>query len=102
MSAVLERAPDVDGVFAASDALAAGALDALRRAGRRVPEDVGLVGFDDSAWARRVTPQLSTVRQPAAGLGRAAAQSVLAQIAGEQTGPSAILLDTPVVWRDSA
>jgi DNA-binding LacI/PurR family transcriptional regulator len=102
MSALLERAPDVDGVFAASDALAAGALDALRRAGRRVPEDVGLVGFDDSAWARRCTPQLSTVEQPAAGLGRAAARSVLAQIAGEQTEPAAILLDTPVVWRASA
>ena len=102
MAALLHRAPDVDGVFAASDALAAGALDALRRAGRRVPEDVGLVGFDDSAWARRCTPQLSTVRQPAADLGAAAARSVLAQIRGEQTSPAAILLETPVVWRDSA
>ncbi|VTR75437.1 LacI family DNA-binding transcriptional regulator [Cellulomonas hominis] len=102
MSALLERVPDIDGVVAASDAVAAGALDALRRAGRRVPEDVGLVGFDDSAWALRCTPQLSTVRQPAAGLGRAAARSVLAQIAGDQPEPAAILLDTPVVWRDSA
>ncbi|TQL03565.1 LacI family transcriptional regulator [Cellulomonas sp. SLBN-39] len=102
MTELLERAPDVDGVFAASDALAAGALEALLRAGRRVPQDVGVVGFDDSAWASRCTPPLSTVRQPAEGLGRAAARSVLAQIAGEQREPAAILLDTPVVWRGSA
>jgi DNA-binding LacI/PurR family transcriptional regulator len=102
MRELLARAPDIDGVFAASDAIAAGALDSLREAGRRVPEDVGLVGFDDSAWALRCRPALSTVRQPADLLGRMAAQRVLAQLRGEQTSGEGTLLDTSIVWRDSA
>ena len=102
MRALLERAPDIDGVFAASDAVAVGALEALREAGRSVPGDVGVVGFDDSAWALRSHPQLSTVHQPAAGLGERAAQSVLSQVRDEEHGPGGILLDTPIVWRDSA
>ena len=64
MRALLERAPTIDGVFAASDAVAAGAMEALRAAGRRVPEDVGIVGFDDSAWARR-TAAAAVDRAPA-------------------------------------
>ncbi|WP_435748280.1 LacI family DNA-binding transcriptional regulator [Microbacterium sp. PMB16] len=103
MTRLLERAPDLDGVFAASDAVAAGAIWALREAGRRVPEDVGIVGFDNSTWATRTTPQLSTVDQPAEGLGAAAAASVLAQLRDEQPATrTGIILDTPVVWRDSA
>lgn len=101
MRRLLERAPDLDGVFAASDAVAAGAIEALRAAGRRVPEDVGVVGFDDSAWARRTTPQLSTVRQPAAGLGAEAARLVLARLRGEDP-PAERRLDCEIVWRDSA
>ncbi|WP_062077560.1 LacI family DNA-binding transcriptional regulator [Demequina globuliformis] len=102
MRALLERAPDLDGVFAASDSLAAGAMQALQDMGRRVPEDIGVVGFDDSAWAHRTSPALSTVHQPARGLGEAAAAAVLAAIAGEDGPTSGVLLDTPVVWRDSA
>lgn len=101
MRELLERAPDLDGVFASSDAVAAGALEALREAGRSVPGDVGIVGFDDSSWALRCDPPLSTVHQPADQLGRAAAASVLAQLRGETTG-SPIVLECPVVWRESA
>ena len=102
MRALLERCPDIDGVFASSDAVAAGAMEALQSAGRRVPEDVGIVGFDDSSWALRVDPPLSTGRQPARELGRAAAESVLAQLRGEEHPSGGIVLDCPVVWRDSA
>ncbi len=102
MRALLRRAPDIDGVFAASDAVAAGVIDALREAGRRVPEDVGVVGFDDSAWALRCQPPLSTVHQPAEGLGRGAAESVLRQVAGAEPELDGVLLDTPIVWRASA
>ena len=101
MQVLLERAPEIDGVFAASDAVAAGAMEALRVAGRRVPDDVGVVGFDDSAWAKRTLPPLSTVRQPAAGLGRQAAELVLEQIRGE-SGAREVQLDSEIVWRDSA
>lgn len=102
MRELLERAPDIDGVFAASDAVAAGAMDVLQRSGRSVPGHVGVVGFDDSAWALRCNPQLSTVRQPARLLGEQAAHQVLEQIGGTDDGPRGLLLPTEVVWRGSA
>ena len=102
MRALLDRDPLIDGVFAASDAVAAGALEALRHAGRKVPGDVGIVGFDDSSWALRTEPHLSTVHQPALGLGAAAAECVLGQLRGEEQPAGGILLETPIVWRDSA
>ena len=102
MRALLERAPDLDGLFAASDAVAAGAMDVLRDAGRSVPGDIGVVGFDDSAWAMRCQPRLSTVRQPAGELGRMAAQRVLDQLRGTDVSTSGTMLDTVITWRDSA
>jgi len=102
MRALLAQDPLIDGVFAASDVIAAGALNALREAGRSVPGDVGIVGFDDSAWALRCQPLLSTVRQPANGLGQRAAESVLSQLRGEPAELGGMLLDTEIVWRDSA
>ncbi len=101
MRALLERAPDLDGVFAASDAVAAGAIEALRLAGRRVPEDVGVVGFDDSAWARRTTPQLTTVRQPARRLGSEAARLVLERLQADDV-PGEVRLECETVERTSA
>lgn len=102
MQRLLQRAPDLDGVFAASDAVAAGAIEALRMAGRRVPEDVGVVGFDDSTWATRTQPPLSTVHQPAEGLGRAAAEVVLTQLETGDLTFTGTMLPTPIVWRASA
>jgi DNA-binding LacI/PurR family transcriptional regulator len=101
MTELLARRPDIDGVFAASDAIAAGAMDVLREAGRRIPDDVGIVGFDDSSWALRCTPQLSTVRQPSETLGRRAAEQVLSQLQGDEP-LSNVTLDTEIVWRESA
>ena len=102
MRELLDRDRTIDGVFAASDAIAAGALEALREAGLTVPDDLGLVGFDDSSWAMRTQPPLSTVHQPAREIGQKAAELVLRQIAGEEPIPPGVLLDTPVVWRYSA
>ncbi|PRY65042.1 LacI family transcriptional regulator [Glaciihabitans tibetensis] len=102
MRELLQRDPLIDGVFAAADSVAAGAVEALREAGRRIPEDVGIVGFDDSSWALRTQPPLSTVHQPATELGEAAARSVLSQLRGEEPNLAGIILDSPVVWRASA
>lgn len=102
MRALLQRDPQIDGVFAASDSIAAGALDVLREAGRSVPDDVGIVGFDDSAWALRCTPPLSTVHQPADLLGRMAAQRVLDQLDGMDPQTDGTILETVITWRDSA
>ena len=102
MRTLLDREPSLDGVFAASDAIAAGALETLREAGRSVPGDVGIVGFDDSSWATRTQPPLSTVHQPARAIGQNAAELVLRQVLGPDPIPRSILLDSPVVWRCSA
>lgn len=102
MAELLASDPDIDGVFAASDAIAAGALETLRTAGRTVPGDVGVVGFDDSSWAVRARPALSTVRQPAGQLGARAAELVLEQVRTGSLESNGALLATEIVWRDSA
>jgi DNA-binding LacI/PurR family transcriptional regulator len=102
MRVLLKREPRIDGVFAASDLLAAGAMQVLRESGRAVPDDVGIVGFDDSSWAQRTQPPLSTVHQPAKEIGSRAAELVLRQLGGETLEPGGVFLPTPVVWRNSA
>ena len=98
---LLERpGPPVDAIFAASDLMAAGALRALRAAGRRVPEDVAVVGFEDSAVARYAQPPLTTVRQPIEEMGRQATRLLLAMMAGEAGGMH-LILDTELVVRAS-
>lgn len=102
MRELLARRPDVDAVFAASDLMAAGARQVLREAGRRIPEDVALIGFDDSAVARHMDPALTSVRQPIEEMGRAMTHVLLEQIAGENTERRQIVLPTELVVRDSS
>ncbi|MBQ0986853.1 LacI family DNA-binding transcriptional regulator [Streptomyces sp. F63] len=102
MAELLAREPRLDAVFAASDVMAAGALGALRAAGRRVPEDVALVGFDDSAIARHTDPPLTTVRQPIEEMGRAMARVLVEEIGSRTTAKRHVVLGTRLVRRDSA
>ncbi|MGW4437351.1 LacI family DNA-binding transcriptional regulator [Streptomyces sp. NPDC004596] len=88
MTTLLERHPDLDAVFAGSDVTAAGARQVLREAGRSVPGDVALVGYDDSAVARHMDPPLTSVRQPIEEMGRAMIDLLLAEIAGRRPAPS--------------
>ena len=101
MRRLLQREPGLDAVFAASDLMAAGAFHALKAAGRRVPEDVAVVGFEDSATARFFEPPLTTVRQPVEEMGRQATRLLLAKVAGEAAGVS-VILKTELVVRASA
>ncbi|WP_328888907.1 LacI family DNA-binding transcriptional regulator [Streptomyces sp. NBC_00316] len=102
MRDLLARRPDVDAVFAASDVMAAGARQVLREAGRRIPDDVALVGFDDSAVARHMDPALTSVRQPIEEMGRAMTRLLLQEIAGENEERPQIVLPTELVVRDSS
>ncbi|WP_328911805.1 MULTISPECIES: LacI family DNA-binding transcriptional regulator [unclassified Streptomyces] len=78
MTELLERSPDLDGVFAASDVMASGALRVLRVRGRRVPDDVAVVGFDDMVSVAEWTdPPLTTVRQDIEEMGRLMARLLL-------------------------
>jgi DNA-binding LacI/PurR family transcriptional regulator len=77
MAELLERAPELDGVFANSDLMAIAAMDTIRAAGRTVPEDVAVVGYDDVSIARHSNPPLTTIRQNGPLAGRLLAQSLV-------------------------
>jgi DNA-binding LacI/PurR family transcriptional regulator len=109
MRALLDREPDLDAVFAANDPMAVGALRALREAGRRVPDDVAVVGFDDSPLSRVTDPPLSTVRQPTDEMGRRMADLLMRLIAAEDDAADDLdadelrpVLQTELVVRSSS
>ncbi|MFC8828460.1 LacI family DNA-binding transcriptional regulator [Streptomyces sp. NPDC057137] len=101
MRDLLDRAPAIDAVFAASDVMAVGALAELRARGRRVPDDVAVIGFDDSVIARHTTPALTSVRQPIEAIGRSITRLLLAEIAEPATAHQQLVLPTTLVVRDS-
>jgi DNA-binding LacI/PurR family transcriptional regulator len=100
MRQLLDDDPALDAVFVASDLMAHGALSTLRRAGRRVPEDVAVIGFDDIELARYTEPPLTTVRQPIVELGRELARQLL-RLAGGEEIEAALVLPTSLVVRSS-
>ncbi|MFJ8504540.1 LacI family DNA-binding transcriptional regulator [Streptomyces avermitilis] len=109
MRELLERCPDVDAVFAANDLSASGALRVLREQGRRVPEDVALIGFDDMLpVAEQTDPPLTTVRQDIEEMGRLMARLLLRGLdrrgdeAGPDGAPAGVVLPTTLVRRASA
>ncbi|WP_049576886.1 LacI family DNA-binding transcriptional regulator [Streptomyces sp. SBT349] len=101
MRALLERHPSLDAVFAASDVMAAGALGELRRGGLRVPEDVALVGFDDSIVARHTDPPLTSVRQPVEEIGRTITRLLLQEINRRGSARHRVVLPTSLIVRES-
>ncbi|WP_245650036.1 LacI family DNA-binding transcriptional regulator [Millisia brevis] len=98
-----DRRPTV--LICANDLMAIGALDYARNVGLTVPDDLGVVGFDDLPFSRVLTPRLTTVRQPAHDLGRRAGELLFAAIDGGSTGNGIMEtvppLDTEVQIRDS-
>ncbi|MFD7663785.1 LacI family DNA-binding transcriptional regulator [Streptomyces sp. NPDC059788] len=102
MRRLLERCPDLDGVFVASDLMALGAVPVLLRAGRRLPQDVAVVGFDDSEAATACDPALTTVRQPVEEMASEMARIVLRQIEGANGAPSSVIFRPDLVVRETA
>lgn len=99
MQRLLSR--DLDAVFVASDAMAAGALRALREAGRHVPQEIAVVGYDDVPFAARTDPPLTTVRQPIHRSGVVAAQTLMDLITNPDSPPRRIVLPTELIIRES-
>ncbi|MBX6389476.1 MAG: LacI family DNA-binding transcriptional regulator [Frankia sp.] len=99
---LLAKYPDIDAVFAASDLMALGALRALREAGRRVPDDVAVVGFDDTALAAYADPPLTTIRQQVERMGQEMVRLLLARIADPDREAAEVILPTELVVRASA
>jgi DNA-binding LacI/PurR family transcriptional regulator len=101
MAALLDRAPDLDAVFVASDPMAVGALRVLREARRSVPGDVAVVGFDDAPVAATTDPPLTTVAQPLGEMTRLMVELLLAEVGGG-TRDRARVCPTRLVVRGSA
>jgi LacI family transcriptional regulator len=101
MKALLALPQPPTAVFAASDLMAVGALRAAAEAGRSVPGDVSVIGFDDIQIARLVQPALTTIRQDKAGLGTAAAEAVIRLIEGNGAAPPVVTLPVELVVRAS-
>jgi DNA-binding LacI/PurR family transcriptional regulator len=101
MAELLADHPDLDGVFAANDLMAQGALEVLAAAGRAVPSTVAVVGFDDSSAALACRPKLTTVRQPVEEMGAAMAELLLAHIEDPTGPPTSKIFEPTLVVRDS-
>jgi DNA-binding LacI/PurR family transcriptional regulator len=101
MTELLARHPDLDAVCCANDLSAFGAMEVLAAAGRRVPEDVAVVGFDDLSSAATSLPPLTTVRQEIELVGRRMARLLLDMLGG-RTEPVQEVLPTTLVVRGSS
>ncbi|MEV8504733.1 LacI family DNA-binding transcriptional regulator [Actinoplanes sp. NPDC051475] len=102
MAWLLDHHPDIDAVFAASDMMAAGAMRVIRERGLRVPDDVAMIGFDDSVIARHTDPPLTSVHQPIEEMGREMVRLLLAKLDGPDPGDCETVLTTRLVVRRSA
>jgi DNA-binding LacI/PurR family transcriptional regulator len=91
----------VTGIVCASDPIALGAVRAVRRAGLKVPQDVSVVGYDDSAFMNCTDPPLTTVRQPLEAIGRAAVAMLVGQIDGIPVTAEELLFEPELVVRGS-
>ena len=92
---------DVTAVFATADLLAAGIMAGLQQSGKRIPEDISVVGFDDINWSRMTNPMLTTVRQDADEKGRLADQFMISLREGKMPEKPQIILPVQLMERDS-
>jgi DNA-binding LacI/PurR family transcriptional regulator len=100
MRRLLERDPSIDAVFAANDQMAIGAYSAIAEAGRSIPDDISVVGFDDDRYAATAMPPLTTVHQPSVEMGAEMARVLVRLIEGQDAAPTT-LLPTSLVVRQS-
>jgi LacI family transcriptional regulator len=101
MRRLLERDPSIDAVFAANDQMAIGAYSAIAEAGRSVPDDIAVVGFDDDRYAATAMPPLTTVHQPSVEMGAEMARVLVRLIEGKEA-QATTLLPTSLVLRQSS
>jgi DNA-binding LacI/PurR family transcriptional regulator len=102
MGRLLATRPDIDAVFVASDLMAAGAISALATAGKRVPEDVAVVGCDDSPVATTIRPALTSVRQPIEEMGHEMARLLIDAVGGREPVSRRVILATELIRRASS
>ncbi|WCT79129.1 LacI family DNA-binding transcriptional regulator [Novosphingobium humi] len=101
MGRLLDLAELPDAVFCAGDEMAIGAQTAIRERGLRMPDDIALIGFDDMRFAAYASPPLTTIRQPAGELGKAAVGLIKALFDGDSIRESTIILPHELIIRRS-
>jgi LacI family transcriptional regulator len=102
MQRALHKKIELEAVFAYNDLLAMGAIQACREAGRRVPDDIAIVGFDDIEWAAKTTPPLTTVRIDKHYLGQVATQQLFRMLEDDESTPPPVHVDAELIVRESA
>jgi DNA-binding LacI/PurR family transcriptional regulator len=102
MTELLAEHPDIDGVFVGNDLMAQGAMLVLHANGRRIPQDVAVIGFDDSSAALACRPPLTTVRQPLEDMASTMAQLLLDRIERPGDPVSSVIFDATLIVRESA
>ncbi|GAA3801101.1 LacI family DNA-binding transcriptional regulator [Sphaerisporangium flaviroseum] len=102
MERLLSQHPGIDGLFVANDLMAQGALPVLRHHGRRVPDDVAVVGFDDSSAATASRPPLTTIRHPVEDMAAEMARLLLTHVDDPDQPVTSIIFEPSLVIRDSA
>lgn len=98
---VLDRVPDATAIVAANDRLALGAIDAIVARGKRCPEDISVVGFNDMLYAERLKPALTTIHVPQEELGRRVAEILLETIRDPAREPTTEIVDCELIVRGS-
>jgi DNA-binding LacI/PurR family transcriptional regulator len=102
MERLLATRPDLDAVFCASDLMAVAALGVLQTGGRRVPEDVAVVGYDDAPIATTTRPQLTSIRQPVEEMGREMVHLLVESMERRDRVPRRVILATELIRRASS
>lgn len=102
MIRLLDRVPDLDGVFVANDLMASGALLQLAARGVTVPDDIAVFGFDDIGVAESTDPPLSTVAQPLTSMAGRAGTLLASLLRGEPVAPGPVLYEPRITLRESA
>lgn len=102
MARLLAEHPTVDGVFCSSDLLAVGAVTELQSQGRRVPDDVAVVGFGDLAFVADMVPSITSVRINGGHIGQVAAHYLMARAEGRPTDARVVDVGFSIIERDSA
>jgi DNA-binding LacI/PurR family transcriptional regulator len=97
---ILNNHPNLDAIFCSNDLMATAAMAVLKEIGKQVPDDVAVVGFDNSPIALRTKPALTSVDQNPEEYAKALGEILLAQISGEAKSDS-VILPTEIVWRES-
>ena len=102
MEKLLSITPPLEALFAANDLMAIGAIKAIKEAGKLVPDDIAVIGFDDIPIAPHFDPSLTTVRQPVARMGAVACRLLLQEINGEEILECKAILRTELIVRASS